>query len=194
MKQESNKRLYFTDDFSSANVADLQAQGYTLRKASAYHESDTLEACAEVAGDVPQAYLDLIARTKANIITANVRVGITPELQKVIDDAKTECEKVVAENVELKEQIETLKADLTPGEPADLSGLIPAEQFDAVAQKLTETEDQLNKEREAVKKLTAEKDALLTQVKDLESKLKKQTAAEAKAAKAAEAKTEQPKE
>ena len=194
MKQESNKRLYFTDDFSPANVADLQAQGYTLRKASAYHESDTLEACAEVAGDVPQAYLDLIARTKANIITANVQVGITPELQKVIDDAKTECEKVVAENVELKEQIKTLKADLTPGEPADLSGLIPAEQFDAVAQKLTETEDQLNKEREAVKKLTAEKDALLTQVKDLESKLKKQTAAEAKAAKAAEAKTEQPKE
>ena len=194
MKQESNKRLYFTDDFSPANVADLQAQGYTLRKASAYHESDTLEACAEVAGDVPQAYLDLIARTKANIITANVQVGITPELQKVIDDAKTECEKVVAENVELKEQIETLKADLTPGEPADLSGLIPAEQFDAVAQKLTETEDQLNKEREAVKKLTAEKDALLTQVKDLESKLKKQTAAEAKAAKAAEAKAEQPRE
>ena len=194
MKQESNKRLYFTNDFSPENVAELQAQGYTLRKASAYHESDTLEACAEVAGDVPQAYLDLIARTKANIITANVQVGITPELQKVIDDAKTECEKVVAENVELKEQIETLKADLTPGEPADLSGLIPAEQFDAVAQKLTETEDQLNKEREAVKKLTAEKDALLTQVKDLESKLKKQTAAEAKAAKAAEAKTEQPKE
>lgn len=194
MKQESNKRLYFTDDFSPANVADLQAQGYTLRKASAYHESDTLEACAEVAGDVPQAYLNLIKRNKANIVTANVQVSITPELQKVIDDAKTECEKVVAENVELKEQIETLKADLTPGEPAGLSGLIPAEQFDAVAQKLTETEDQLNKEREAVKKLTAEKDALLTQVKDLESKLKKQTAAEAKAAKAAEAKTEQPKE
>ena len=194
MKQESNKRLYFTDDFSPANVADLQAQGYTLRKASAYHESDTLEACAEVAGDVPQAYLDLIARTKANIITANVQVGITPELQKVIDDAKAECEKVVAENAELKEQIETLKANLTSGDPADLSGLVPTEQFDAVAQKLTETEDQLNKEREAVKKLTAEKDALLTQVKDLESKLKKQTAAEAKAAKAAEAKTEQPKE
>lgn len=194
MKQESNKRLYFTDDFSPANVADLQAQGYTLRKASAYHEADTLEACAEVAGDVPQAYLDLIKRNKANIVTANVQVSITPELQKVIDDAKAECEKVVAENAELKGQIETLKADLTPGEPADLSGLIPAEQFDAVAQKLTETEDQLNKEREAVKKLTAEKDALLTQVKDLESKLKKQTAAEAKAAKAAEAKTEQPKE
>lgn len=127
-------------------------------------------------------------------VVVSLNVGITPELQATIDQAKAECAKVVAENVELKEQIETLKADLTPGEPADLSGLIPAEQFDAVAQKLTETEDQLNKEREAVKKLTAEKDALLTQVKDLESKLKKQTAAEAKAAKAAEAKTEQPKE
>lgn len=194
MKQESNKRLYFTNDFSPENVAELQAQGYTLRKASAYHEADTLEACAEVAGNVPQAYLDLIKRNKANIVTANVQVSITPELQKVIDDAKAECEKVVAENAELKEQIQTLKADLTLGEPADLSGLIPAEQFDAVAQKLTETEDQLNKEREAVKKLTAEKDALLTQVKDLESKLKKQTAVEAKAAKAAEAKAEQPKE
>lgn len=194
MKQESNKRLYFTNDFSPENVAELQAQGYTLRKASAYHEADTLEACAEVAGDVPQAYLDLIKRNKANIVTANVQVGITPELQKVIDDAKAECEKVVAENAKLKEQIETLKANLTSGDPSDLSGLVPTEQFDAVAQKLTETEDQLNKEREAVKKLTAEKDALLTQVKDLESKLKKQTAAEAKAAKAAEAKTEQPKE
>lgn len=194
MKQESNKRLYFTNDFSPENVAELQAQGYTLRKASAYHEADTLEACAEVAGDVPQAYLDLIKRNKANIVTANVQVGITPELQKVIDDAKAECEKVVAENAKLKEQIETLKANLTSGDPSDLSGLVPTEQFDAVAQKLTETEDQLNKEREAVKKLTAEKDALLTQVKDLESKLKKQTAAEAKAAKAAEAKAEQPKE
>ena len=156
MKQESNKRLYFTNDFSPENVAELQARGYTLRKASAYHEADTLEACAEVAGDVPQAYLDLIKRNKANIVTANVQVSITPELQKVIDDAKAECEKVVAESNELKER--------------------------------------LNKECEAMKKLTAEKDALLTQVKDLETKLKKQTATEAKAAKAAETKAEQPKE
>lgn len=86
------------------------------------------------------------------------------------------------------------KANLIPGEPADLSGLVPTEQFDAVAQKLTETEDQLNKEREAAKKLTAEKDELLAQVKDLEAKLKKQAASEAKAAKAAETKAEQPKE
>ena len=127
-------------------------------------------------------------------VVVSLNLGITPELQATIDEAKAECAKVVAENAELKQQVETLKAGLIQGEPADLSGLVPTEQFDAVAQKLTETEDQLNKEREAVKKLTAEKDALLTQVKDLESKLKKQTAAEAKAAKAAEAKAEQPRE
>ncbi|MDN5540920.1 hypothetical protein ACBQ24_09470 [Acinetobacter terrestris] len=210
MKQESNKRLYFTDDFSPENVAELQKQGYILRKASAYHEADTLEACAEVAGNVPQAYLDLIARTKTNIVTANVQVSITPELQAIIDEAKAECEKVVAENIDLKQQIETLKADLTPGEPADLSGLIPVEQFDAVAQKLVEAEDQLSKEREAVKKLTSENTELLNKVltaektlveadaeiKSLKAASKKPTAAELKAAKAAEeaAKAEQPKE
>ena len=112
MKQESNKRLYFTNDFSPENVADLQGQGYTLRKASAYHEADTLEACAEVAGDVPQAYLDLITRTKANIVTANVQVSITPELQAVIDEAKAECEKVVAENEVLGQKISVLDAAL----------------------------------------------------------------------------------
>ena len=112
MKQESNKRLYFTNDFSPENVAELQGQGYTLRKASAYHEADTLEACAEVAGDVPQAYLDLIEHTKANIVTANVQVSITPELQAVIDEAKAECEKVVAENEALKQKIAALDGSL----------------------------------------------------------------------------------
>lgn len=112
MKQESNKRLYFTNDFSPENVAELQGKGYTLRKASAYHEADTLEACIEVAGDVPQAYLDLIARTKANIVTANVQVSITPELQATIDQAKAECEKVVAENEALKQKIAALDGSL----------------------------------------------------------------------------------
>ena len=112
MKQESNKRLYFTNDFSPENVAELQGKGYTLRKASAYHEADTLEACIEVAGDVPQAYLDLIEHTKANIVTANVQVSITPELQAVIDEAKAECEKVVAENEVLGQKISVLDAAL----------------------------------------------------------------------------------
>lgn len=126
-------------------------------------------------------------------VVVNLEVGITPELQATIDEAKAECEKVVAENVDLKQQIETLKADLAPGEPADLSGLVPLEQFDAVAQKLVETEEQLNKERETVKKLTSENEALKAQA---ETKPKKPTAAEVKAAKAAEEAdtAEQPKE
>ena len=91
-------------------------------------------------------------------------------------------------NIEV-EVLEVAKNNLEQGKPADLSGLVPVEQFDSVAQKLNETEEQLGKEREAVKQLTA-------QVKNLESKLKKQTASEAKAAKAAEASTtaDQPKE
>ena len=109
-------------------------------------------------------------------VVVNLEVGITPELQATIDEAKAECEKVVAENVDLKQQIETLKADLAPGEPADLSGLVPLEQFDAVAQKLVETEEQLKAQAE--------------------TKPKKPTAAEVKAAKAAEEAdtAEQPKE
>lgn len=145
MKQESNKRLYFTDDFSPENVAKIQGEGYILRKASAYHEADTLEPCSEVAGDVPKAYLDLIKRNKSDIVTIEAKVSITPELQQTIDEAKAECKKVVAENAELKEQ--------------------------------------LDKECEAVKKLTAENEALKAQV---EAKPKKPTAAELKAAKAAE--------
>ncbi|MBC6677706.1 MAG: HeH/LEM domain protein [Acinetobacter sp.] len=85
----------------------------------------------------------MIKRNKANIVTANVQVSITPELQKVIDDAKAECEKVVAENDELKQQVKTLKAGLIQGETADLTGLIPVEQFDAVALDLTNTKEQL---------------------------------------------------
>ena len=112
MKQESNKRLYFTNDFSPENVAELQGKGYILRKASAYHEADTLEPCSEVAGDVPQAYLDLIKQTKSSIVTIEAKVSITPELQATIDQAKAECEKVVAENEVLGQKVSVLDAAL----------------------------------------------------------------------------------
>lgn len=160
-------------------------------------------------------------------ITVTISAETSPELQKTIDDAKAECEKVQAENVGLKQQIETFKSKQVKGEPADLSGLVPVEQFDAVAQKLTETEEQLGKAQEAIEQLAPEneklkaeiasftlspedqklllekyesvkkeRDALAAKVTSLESKLKKQTAAEAKAAKAAEesATADQPKE
>lgn len=103
-----------------------------------------------------------VLESKFKPITVKLALSITPELQKVIDDAKAECEKVVAENAELKEQ--------------------------------------LDKEREAVKKPTAEnselKDKLLIaekalvaadeEIKALKAATKKPTAAEVKAAKAAE--------
>lgn len=160
MKQESKKRLYFTDDFSPENVEKLQSEGYVLRKASAYHESDTLEACAEVAGDVPQAYLDLIKRSGAEIVTLEAKVSITPELQAVIDQAKAECEKVIAENDDLKQQLDKERE---------------------VVQKLdlenTQLKDQV---------LTAEKTLLAAdaEIKVLKAAAKKPTAAELKAAKA----------
>ena len=80
---------------------------------------------------------------KAKPLTIDVKVSITPELQATIDQAKAECEKVVAENDDLKQQMETLKAGLIQGEPADLTGLVPLEQFDAVALDLTNTKVQL---------------------------------------------------
>lgn len=95
---------------------------------------------------VDQAYAFLDNQPKNQAVSLNV--GITSELQASLDEAKAECEKVVAENTELTEQ--------------------------------------LDKEREAVKKLTSENDGLKAKVKELEAKAKKPTAAEAKAAKAAE--------
>lgn len=184
MKQESNKRLYFTDDFSPANVAELQAQGYTLRKASAYHESDTLEACAEVAGDVPQAYLDLIARTKANIITANVQVGITPELQKVINDAKAECEKVVAENAGLKEQLdkerEAVKRLTAENTELQNKVLIAEKTLVSADEEIKALKDRITYLQEPLASGGASAGT------PAEAKPKKPTAAELKAAKAAE--------
>lgn len=134
----------------------------------------------EIDDDFPDA--DLVDQAYAFLgaqpLTATVSVGLTPELQAVLDEAKAECEKVVAENDALKAQVVTLQADLdtsrselTSGEPMDLTGYIPFEQFDAVARKLTETEDQL-------KVAQAEIVTLKTP--------KKPTAAELKATKAAE--------
>ena len=76
-------------------------------------------------------------------ITVTLDVETSPELQATIDQAKAECEKVIAENDDLKQQMETLKAGLIQGEPADLTGLVPLEQFDAVALDLTNTKEQL---------------------------------------------------
>lgn len=118
-----------------------------------YFERADKEATSVVIyGDYPQIKADYEALeipvnvrelSLAKPLTIDVKVGITPELQAVVDEAKAECKKVVAENDELKQQLEALKAGLVPGEPADLTGLVPTEQFDAVALDLTNTKEQL---------------------------------------------------
>lgn len=99
----------------------------------------------QIKSDYEELGVDVEVRelSEAKPLTIDVKVGITPELQATIDEAKAECAKVVAENDELKQQLETLKAGLVQGEPADLTGLVPTEQFDAVALDLTNTKEQL---------------------------------------------------
>lgn len=44
--------------------------------------------------------------TAPNNITVTLDLETSPELQKVIDETKAECEKVLAENIELQEQLD----------------------------------------------------------------------------------------
>ncbi|OCY22672.1 Ish1 domain-containing protein [Acinetobacter pittii] len=59
--------------------------------------------------DIPVEVRKLEEPAKTTLATGNVAVGITPELQEVIDNTKAECEKVVEENGQLKQKIEFLK-------------------------------------------------------------------------------------
>lgn len=59
--------------------------------------------------EVPVEVRKLEEPEKTTLATVNVAVGITPELQAVMDDAKAECEKVIEENGQLKQKIEILE-------------------------------------------------------------------------------------
>ncbi|WP_418134658.1 stress-responsive nuclear envelope protein [Acinetobacter calcoaceticus] len=52
---------------------------------------------------------DLVTQTATSLATVNVEVGITPELQEVIDETKAECLKVTEENTQLKQQVAALE-------------------------------------------------------------------------------------
>ncbi|MEO9279265.1 stress-responsive nuclear envelope protein [Acinetobacter sp. WA-87] len=58
---------------------------------------------------IPVEVRKLEEPAKTTLATVNVAVGITPELQEVIDNTKAECEKVVEENGQLKQKIEILE-------------------------------------------------------------------------------------
>ncbi|WP_151817176.1 Ish1 domain-containing protein [Acinetobacter oleivorans] len=59
--------------------------------------------------DIPVEVRKLEETAKTTLATVSVAVGITPELQEVIDNAKAECEKVIEENGQLKQKIEILE-------------------------------------------------------------------------------------
>ena len=59
--------------------------------------------------DIPVEVRKLEEPAKTTLATVNVAVGITPELQEVIDNTKAECEKVVEENGQLKQKIQILE-------------------------------------------------------------------------------------
>ncbi|MDC5277610.1 Ish1 domain-containing protein [Acinetobacter baumannii] len=59
--------------------------------------------------DIPVEVRKLKEPAKTTLATVNVAVGITPELQEVIDQAKADCEKVIEENGQLKQKIEILE-------------------------------------------------------------------------------------
>lgn len=59
--------------------------------------------------DIPVEVRKLEEPTKMTLATVNVAVGITPELQEVIDETKAECLKVTEENSQLKQKVEILE-------------------------------------------------------------------------------------
>lgn len=150
------KKLYFTNDFSPENVKKLEGDGWILRNANLAKSDSFTERADEYGGEVPDRY-------KGEKITVTLTTELAPELQQAIDDAKAECKKVQAENT---------------GLIADLKDALDAK--DQVQAKLTETESQLGV-------LQTENTELKAKIAELEkATVKKPTAAELKAAKAAE--------
>ncbi|HFX6347940.1 TPA: stress-responsive nuclear envelope protein [Acinetobacter nosocomialis] len=59
--------------------------------------------------DIPVEVRKLEEPAKTTLATVSAVIGVTPELQEVIDNTKAECEKVVEENGQLKQKIEILE-------------------------------------------------------------------------------------
>lgn len=83
----------------------LQGDGWVLRNARLAAADTSIEVADEYGGDVPSHYKN----ASGALATVNLAVGISPELQAVIDDAKAECEKVVEENTQLKQKVAILE-------------------------------------------------------------------------------------
>ncbi len=109
----------------------------------------------EVDDDFPNA--DLVDQAYAfldnqpNSQTASLNVGITPELQASLDEAKAESEKVVAENTDLTEQLDKERKAVKKltSENDDLKAKV--KELEAKAKKLTAAEAKAAKETEEAK-------------------------------------------
>lgn len=104
--KEKVKKLYFTNDFSPENVKKLQDEGWIIRNANLAKSDSFVEQADEYGGDVPNRY-----KVKEGNITVTLSAETSPELQKTIDDAKAECEKVAAENTDLKAKLQNAEVE-----------------------------------------------------------------------------------
>lgn len=59
--------------------------------------------------DIPVEVRKLEEPAKTTLATVSAVIGITPDLQEVIDETKAECIKVTEENTQLKQKIEILE-------------------------------------------------------------------------------------
>jgi uncharacterized protein (DUF342 family) len=69
--------------------------------------------------DIPVEVRKLEEPAKTTLATVNVDVGITPELQALIDDAHAECEKATEENSQLRKKVSILEQ--AAGNQSDLT-------------------------------------------------------------------------
>ncbi|MFV5193230.1 hypothetical protein ACMXYY_14010 [Acinetobacter courvalinii] len=109
------KKLYFTNDFSAVNVQKLQGEGWVLRNARLAANDSSVEPADEYGGDVPLHY----KRASGSSAMVNLAVGISPELQALIDDAHAECKKATEENSQLRKKVSILEQ--AAGNQSDLT-------------------------------------------------------------------------
>ena len=101
------------------------------------------------AGLVDQAYAFLDNQPKNQAVSLNV--GITPELQTSLDEAKAECEKVVAENTELTEQLDKEREAVKKLKSENDELKVKVKELEAKAKKLTAAEAKALKAAEEAK-------------------------------------------
>lgn len=98
-------------------------EGGVFKNPRYFERPDTNATAVVIYGEYPNieaAYRGLgisvdvrkVARPKLTALSANVKVGMTPELKAVIDTTNAECESITAQNTVLQGQLDQALADL----------------------------------------------------------------------------------